>query len=237
MEQRYHYNKNYIHHQKSKVADVLKEMVFGMEDGMVSTLGSITGIAVGSGNQSTVLLAGSVIITVESISMGIGSYLSNKSEEEMNKRKIEEEKEELRNFPAEEKEELRKIYLQEGWPEGLAKEMAETASQNENIFLKEMVTRELNIPAEQESISIKGGLYMFFTYIIGGMIPLLSYIFLPIKTAVPLSIVVTLIGLFILGMSTTKFTKQPLLKSGLRVLVMGGIALIAGLAAGLLIGE
>jgi len=219
------------------MANVLREVVFGMEDGMVSTLGSITGIAVGSGNQSTVLLAGSVIIAVESISMGIGSYLSNKSEEEMKKRKIQEEREEIKKYPGEEKKELYNIYLTEGWPEDLAKNMTEVASKNEEIFLREMMNRELNIPNEQESVSIKGGLYMFFTYIVGGLIPLSSYLLLPIKTAIPISIATTLAGLFILGISTTKFTRQPLLKSGLRILVMGGIALVAGLVAGILIGE
>ena len=69
--EKHHFNKDFIHHKKSNFASVLKEIVFGVEDGMVSTLGSITGIAVGSGNHSTVLLAGSVIIAVESISMGI----------------------------------------------------------------------------------------------------------------------------------------------------------------------
>src|SRR3989344_8832426 len=94
------FNKNYVHHQSSHIASVLKEVVFGMEDGMVSTLGSITGIAIGSGDHSMVILAGIVIISVESISMGIGSYVSNLSHEEMNQRKIKEEQEELQNFPA-----------------------------------------------------------------------------------------------------------------------------------------
>jgi predicted membrane protein (TIGR00267 family) len=230
-------NKDYIHHQKSKIANVLREVVFGLEDGMVSTLGSIAGIAIGSGNKATVILAGTVIIAVESISMGIGSYLSNKSEEEMDQRKIAEEIEELKLFPEAEKNELYNMYLKDGWSENLSKQMSEEASKNEKIFLKEMVLRELNIPGEQESVSLKGGIYMFFAYIIGGMVPLSSYFFLPIKTAVIVSVITTLIGLFALGMSTTKFTKQPLIKSGMRILIMGGIALVAGLTAGLLIGE
>lgn len=229
-------NKNYIHNQKSNIADVLREVIFGMEDGMVSTLGSITGIAIGSNNHATVVLAGVVIISVESISMGIGSYLSNRSQEEMEERKIQEEKEELKNFPQEEKEELRQIYLKEGWSENLALQMSEEAAKNEKLILQEMIIRELKIPDIKESISIKGGLSMFFAYIVGGIIPLFSYLILPIESAVPLSIGITLIGLFVLGMSTTKFTKQSLLKSGLRVLIMGGIALIVGLAAGVWIG-
>lgn len=226
-------NTDYIHHQKSSIANVLREIVFGLEDGMVSTLGSITGIAIGSNNHSTVILAGAVIISVESISMGIGSYLSNLSEEEMNARKIKEEKEELKNFPSEEIEELYQIYLKDGWSPELARQMSLEASKNKNLILNEMITRELKIQPSEESISIKGGFYMFFAYILGGLIPLSAYFILPMKQALPISIVITLLGLFVLGMSMTKFTKQPLFKSGLRILVMGGIALVAGLLAGL----
>ncbi len=236
MELHKHINKDYIHHQKSSITNVLREVIFGMEDGMVSTLGSITGIAIGSNNQSVVILAGIVIISVESISMGIGSYLSNRSQEEMEIRKIEEEKEELKNFPEEEKEELYQIYLEDGWSTDLAQKMSEEASKKEELFLKEMTMHELKISGDGESISIKGGIFMFFAYVIGGAIPLFSYLILPIKNAIPLSIVITLIGLLFLGMGTTKFTKQPLLKSGLRVFLMGGIALIVGLVAGVLIG-
>ncbi|MFA6520427.1 MAG: VIT1/CCC1 transporter family protein [Candidatus Paceibacterota bacterium] len=230
-------NKNYIHHQKSSIANVLKEVVFGIEDGMVSTLGSITGIAIGSNNHSIVILAGIVIISVESISMGIGSYLSNISHEEMNKRKIEEEKEELRDFPEEEKEELYQMYLVNGWPKDLAREMSEAASKNETLILQEMTMHELNIPGDQESISIKGGVFMFFSYILGGVIPLLPYFILSTKDAIATSIVITLIGLFALGMGTAKFTKQPLLKASFRVLILGGIALAVGLVAGILLGQ
>ncbi|MEK7140154.1 MAG: VIT1/CCC1 transporter family protein, partial [Patescibacteria group bacterium] len=168
---------------------------------------------------------------------GIGSYLSNKSEEEVNKRKIDEEKKELEKFPGEEKNELFKMYTADGWPEELASKMAKVAAQNKEIMLKEMTMRELQIPSALESISIRGGIYMFLAYVMGGMIPLFAYLVLPIKNATPISIAITLAGLFILGMSTTKFTKQPLLKSGLRILIMGGIALAAGLAAGLLLGQ
>ena len=54
-------NKDYIHHQKFHFADVLKEIVFGIEDGMVSTLGSITGIAIGSGNPPLLHLCQNLI--------------------------------------------------------------------------------------------------------------------------------------------------------------------------------
>ena len=227
------YNKNYIHHQKSAVLTALKEIVFGIEDGMVSTLVSITGIAIGSRDPHVVLLAGFVIVSVESISMGIGSYLSNLSHKEVEQRKIAEEKEELENYPEEEKEELRMIYIKDGWPETLAREMAEVAAKNPDLILKEMIKHELDIPLEDSSPAL-GGVFMFGAYILGGLIPLTAYVFLPINSALFVSIPLTLLGLFALGSATTKFTKQNWFKASLRMLVLGGIALGVGVIAGIL---
>ena len=226
------HRKDYIHHYQSSYADVLKEMVFGMEDGMVSTLGSITGIAIGSGNITVVLLAGVVIISVEAISMGIGSYVSNVSEEEMHARMIAEEKQELRDFADAEREELKEIYIKNNWPAELSVKMAEAASQNPDLFLHEMIVHELKIPNEK-SVSLKGAVFMFFAYILGGLIPLSSYLFVSFQTAIYLSIGITLVGLFLLGIAITKFTKAPILRSGVRMLLMGGAALLIGLLAGI----
>ena len=91
-----HDNPNYIHHQKQNISGTIRELVFGLEDGIVSTLGSVTGIAVTTKDPFTILLAGGVIIAVESISMAVGSYLSNRSEQSIDKRMLEEEREEIR---------------------------------------------------------------------------------------------------------------------------------------------
>lgn len=57
----------------------LREIIFGLEDSFVSTLGAVTGIAAGAGSRNLVILAGLVIITVEALSMAAGSYLSSKA--------------------------------------------------------------------------------------------------------------------------------------------------------------
>ena len=62
----------------------LREIIFGLEDGLVSTLGAITGIAGATSNQPLVIISGFVVVAVESLSMAAGTYLSNKSETEAN---------------------------------------------------------------------------------------------------------------------------------------------------------
>lgn len=220
------------HQQKIHVGNTLREVVFGIEDGMVSTLGAIAGIAIGSQDKPTALLAGVVIIAVESISMGVGSYLANKSKQSADKQRLTEEKAELTRFPDKEKIELYKMFLRDGWSKKLTKQMVDEAADNKKLMLKEMAYRELQISSDKPMNAIKNGVYMYFSYIIGGIIPLSAYFLLTINQAVPISIAITLVGLFLLGAATTKFTNERWLVSGTRVLTLGGIALLVGLLIG-----
>lgn len=231
------HNPDYIHHQDSGISSTIREVVFGMEDGMVSTLGSITGIAAATTDPFTVVLAGVVIICVESISMAVGSYLSSKSEKEIDEHKLHEERIEIEKFPDEEEEELVEMYVAAGWPQDLATTMAATAKANPDIMLQEMAFRELEvIPGGLEN-PLKNGVYMFVSYVIGGMIPLAPYLLLPLETAFPLSIVVTLIGLFALGAYTTKFSKRQWWKSGVEMFVLATFAALVGFGAGQLVDQ
>lgn len=227
-------NPNYIHHQKSTPStSVFREVIFGMEDGLVSTMGAVTGIAAASHDHFIVVLSGVIIIAVESISMAVGSYLSTKSEKEIDERKLHEELTELREFPLEEEKELKEMYSVEGWPEELAIAMAKAASKDEKIFLQEMAFRELKIIPEKLEHPLKNGIAMGVSYIVGGAIPLIPYIlFTNSLQAIPVSVGLTLCALFALGVYTTKFSKRSWWKAGLEMLALASAAGLVGYYVG-----
>src|SRR3989338_6415395 len=226
------HNPKYVHHQSPGFAATVREVVFGMEDGMVSTLGAITGIASATQDRFTVVLAGLVVVAVESIAMAVGSFLSSKSEREIDEEKLREERTEIEKFPKEEHEELLEMCKHDGWPADLAKKMAETASQNNELMLKEMAYRELAIAPEALGRPALNAVYMFFSYIVGGAIPIVFYLFLPVRGAILPSIAITFVGLFALGAGTTKFSKRPWWRAGLEMLILGGAAAFVGYAVG-----
>lgn len=229
----HHKREDFIHHNKSIDGSLVREIVFGMEDGLVSTLGAITGIAAAAQNHYLVVLAGFVVISVESISMAVGSYLSNKSEKEIDERKVYEEKTELKEYPEEEKRELVAMYINEGWPAPLAKEMTEVASKNSKLFLKEMVLRELKIIPEEQGSPLRNGIAMGISYIMGGSIPLLPYVLIPtIHIAIIVSVPLTFVGLFFLGVGTARFSKRKWWKSGLEMLILAALAAGIGYGVG-----
>ena len=232
-----HNNPNYIHHQNPTAGSTIREVVFGMEDGMVSTLGAITGIAAATQDPFTTVLAGFVVVGVESISMGVGSYLSTKSKRSVDERKLAEESEELKKYPKEEKEELVEMYVKDGWSQALSEKMAEEASQHHELFLKEMAYRELKVFPDHEDREkpLRNGLIMGFSYVAGGAIPLIPYLVGDLYYAFVTSIVITLLALFLLGAWVTKYSKDSWLRSGLEMLTLAGVAAAVGYAVGQLV--
>jgi VIT1/CCC1 family predicted Fe2+/Mn2+ transporter len=232
----YHHNrKDFIHHQQKLSTSTIRESVFGVEDGMVSTFGAITGIAAATQDPSIVLLSGLIIISVESISMGVGSYISSKSEKAIDERKLHEEKLEVEGEPEHERKEMEGLFIKDGWPSKLAKTMADTASQDNKLLLREMAYRELKVFPDNLESPGKNAFAMWISYIVGGFIPLGAYFFLPISSALAWSIPVTLLGLFIVGAATTKFSKRNPLVAGTEMLALASIAGAIGYFVGQLV--
>lgn len=226
------YNPEYIHHTHTGKSATIRELVFGLEDGMVSTLGAVTGIAAATRDPFTTILAGLVVVAVESISMGVGSYLSSKSVRAIEERKLAEEREELEKFPDEEKRELIDMYARDGWSKGLAVMMAEEAAKNQNLFLQEMAYRELKIFPDELEEPGRNGLIMGVSYIVGGTVPLLPYFFRAPALALVISIAVTLMALFGLGVYAAKFSKRVWWRAGLEMLALAGLAALIGYGVG-----
>jgi VIT1/CCC1 family predicted Fe2+/Mn2+ transporter len=206
--------------------------VFGIEDGMVSTLGALTGIAIGSSDRFMVILSGFVIIAVESISMGIGSFISNKSFKEAEDKVVEDEKQKLIDNPKDERASLYKMLLRDGWSRTFARKMTKSASLNSKLMLREHEYRELGVFPYQKLIPSKNALFMLLSYMLGGFFPLISYILFPLSSAIYVSVVLTVIGLFLLGAITTFYTNAKPITAGLRLVAMGGTAFVVGVLVG-----
>ena len=96
-----------------------------------------------------------------------------------------------------------------------------------------MAYRELKIIPEKIEQPFHNGIAMGFSYVIGGSIALLPYFFLrTISEAITLSIGITLVGLFVLGAVTAKFSKRQWWKAGLEMLTLASVAAIIGYVVG-----
>jgi VIT1/CCC1 family predicted Fe2+/Mn2+ transporter len=218
------------------VGDFVRDLIFGLNDGVVSNFSLISGVAGADTSHSVVLLAGVAGLIAGAVSMATGGYLSNKSQREVVAEEIRREAEEIDYAPEEERDELRRIYRLKGFSEEEVEILVRRITSDRQRWLETLVTEELGL-------SIKGGppplldaLFAGGGFAIGAVIPLLPFLFASGTGALAVAAVLSVIGLFLMGASKTLVTSRSVLRSGLEMVVVGVVAAAVTNAVGRLIG-
>ncbi|MHB1000176.1 MAG: VIT1/CCC1 transporter family protein [Armatimonadota bacterium] len=214
------------------LAGVIRELVFGAEDGLVSILGLVTGVAAGTTNPAIVLLAGVSGALSGAISMAAGNYLGVKSDIEVMQSRIEEEKASIEANPETERVELADFYLEHGMTPEEVDTIVPATERNTDLMIKEMAAHELGISPAQLQNPVWKGVWIFIAYILASVIPVLPYALFDRNIAFRVSILGTIIALFGVGAAKTVYTKRNPVKSGLEMLIIAALAGIAGYIAG-----
>ena len=216
----------------AEVRHRIRDAVFGLQDGLLSTMGALTGIAAGTRNREAVVIAGCVIVAVESLSMAAGSYLSSKSQREYLERLLKEEEEEIARDPEGERQELIDMYRARGFEDPEIEIIARRLMSNPKLLLEDMAHKELGISPEALEEPVGNAVVMGVSYILGGLVPVAPYLFLPLAAAVPVSTIGTLLVLFLFGALKGRLVKQVWWKSGLEMLMVAGAAALVGFLIG-----
>ena len=211
----------------------IREVVFGAQDGLISTLALVTAVSAAVTDKSTVVIAGLAGALAGMISMGTGTYLGSKAEREVFQAEIEKEAKELEENPAEEMAELVFLYHQQGLSYHEAREMAEHIASDKELWLRTLVEKELGIDPDLAVSPVKDAVTMGGTFILAAMVPIIPYFFMGGNVAIGISAGATLAALFALGMGKGRLVQRSPLLQGLEILVIGAAA--AGL--GWLLGE
>jgi vacuolar iron transporter family protein len=147
------------------------------------------------------------------------------------------EKVEIQANPKEEAEELALIYESRGLKPEQARMLASQILVDQDSAIETLAREELGIdPGELGGSAWEAAITSFILFAIGAVVPVFPYLFLSGLTAVAVSVIVSMIGLFLLGTVITVFTGQPVLKSGLRMVILSLLAAAITFGIGKLIG-
>lgn len=205
--------------------NAIRAAVLGGDDGLVSVFSLVMGVAGATGGNKSVLLAGIAGLLAGALSMALGEWISVKSSQELYENQMAIEMDEIENNPEGEQKELALIYMAKGIPEANAKEMAEEIMKDKSHAHEVLVKEELGInPEELKGSAVEAAFYSFMMFTIGGIIPVLPFMFTTGTHAILLSTAMSAIGLFLIGGAITLFTGKNLWYSGFRQVVFGLIA-------------
>lgn len=223
-------------HENRAQSGMLRAAVFGVNDGLVSNLSLVMGIAGASAESNFVLLAGVAGLLAGAFSMGAGEYISMRVQREVFERLIAVEKRELMTLPEEERIELQGIYESKGMTPDQAAKLSATVMADEKLALETHVREELGLNPDELGSPWGAAISSFSAFVGGAIIPVIPYIFSSGGSAFILSIILSGIGLLAVGIMLSRVTGKNLISSGLRMVGIGGLAAAVTYLVGYLLG-
>lgn len=211
---------------------MLTDVVIGMSDGLTVPFALAAGLSGAVNSTDIILIAGIAEIAAGSIAMGLGGYLAGKTEQEHYESEVKREYYEVEHLRHREIEETKEFFANIGLSEELQNKATEEIAQDKDRWVDFMMKYELGLEKPDPKRARKSALNIGLSYVVGGFVPLLPYFFFTgVMDALKLSIVVTLICLFIFGYFKSRITGVHPLWGAIRIMFIGALA--AGCAFGL----
>jgi VIT1/CCC1 family predicted Fe2+/Mn2+ transporter len=200
----------------------LRAAVFGVNDGLVSNVSLILGVAGAGASGQVILTSGLAGLLAGSLSMASGEYVSVRSQREMYEYQIGLERDELEEYPAEEAEELALIYQARGLELEQAREIATRLMANPENALNTLAREELGLNPDDLASPWAAAIFSFCAFGSGALLPLLPFLLHATgRYATVWSSLLTGAALFGVGMALSLFTGRSAPRGGARMLLIG----------------
>jgi len=204
----------------------VRDMIFGANDGLVSTLAFVAGVFGAITDPSIVLLSGIAELFAGTISMAAGAYQSSKSELEVLERESQRKRVKKGRTPEEDREELIKFYEAEGFRRGEAEAIVDRIAGEKELPAQAATLEELGLAPVELGSPVKAGVLCGVSFGLAALVPILPFVFpaLSCTEALIASIVATVVTLFGVGAMKTIFSRKSWVRSGLEMMIIGASA-------------
>jgi len=209
----------------------VRDIVIGMADGLTVPFALAAGLSGAVASTGLIVTAGLAEVAAGSIAMGLGGYLAAKTDAEHYASERQREIREVEEIPERELEEVADVLRGYGLDEEHIGPVTAAIAADRERWVDWMMRFELNLEAPRPARARKSAMTIGGAYIIGGLIPLSSYmLFNTMATAIGVSVAVTLASLFVFGFIKGRFTGISPWRGGLQTIVTGGLAAAAAYA-------
>lgn len=227
-------------HQIGTVQEFLKQIVYGGNDGIVTTFAIVAGFA-GAGAEGTLQIGGIAVLVfglanlfADATAMGLGEFLSARSEQDLYRATRDKELKEIRENIGMERAEMFEILADRGVSKDDAKQLTDVLERNPEFMADFMMQYEIGMADPTGDNPALNGLATFIAFLIFGSVPLIPYFLLePVQTTFWLSVLASLSALIALGMIRWKVTSETMFRCVGETVLVGGICAIVAFGVGL----
>jgi len=213
--------------------DWLRELVFGLNDGLVTTLVFV--VAVGAVAHASLVRIALGELFAGGVSMGLGGFLAARTEQQVLARRIATERHEIADEPEEERAELRAIYEDKGLHGPLLDDVVAHLTADRARWLRALVRDELGILANERVIPWRQGALVGVAFMVGAVVPILPFI-LALPSPRIAAYAATAVVAFVLGVIEARYTCHGPLRNGIELLALVTAGTLAGVGIGAVLG-
>src|SRR3989338_5918729 len=177
----------------------LRDFILGSQDGLVNVLALVLGVASATNDIRIVLIAGLAATFAESISMAAVAYTSTKAAHDYYEKEHTSEWKEVHERPEEARREIKQIYYRKGFRGPLLQRIVSKITSNKRIWVDTMMTEELHMSREDYKSPVHSAALVGIAAVVGSVIPLVPFLFLPVADGMVVSLIISIIALFIVG--------------------------------------
>jgi len=213
----------------------IREFVFGIQDGVISTVGLLAGVQGATENNIVVIITGLTGMFSGAISMAAGSYLSSGAQKEIFDREISDAEKLAEREPYMAAEGLLKALGEEGLSKEQSYQMVKVLIQQRNVFLRTFQEKVFGLGSAEINRPLQAALIMGLSFIVGAIVPILPYMFSSGVAALYLSALLGGVTLFCVGALKGQLAGQSLFLSGFKFFLIAVSAAVAGYLIGLVV--
>jgi VIT1/CCC1 family predicted Fe2+/Mn2+ transporter len=204
----------------------VRDVVIGMSDGLTVPFALAAGLTgTMTATSKLVVIAGLAEIAAGSIAMGLGGYLAARTDRDHYQSERQREIRETVELPEKETEEVADVFRAYGMAENDLRPVVKAICADQKRWVDFMMRFELGFEEPDPKRARNSAVTIALSYILGGMVPLSSYMLVDsLQTALKVSVVVTLAALFVFGYVKGHLTGITPLRGGLQTVIIGGLA-------------
>jgi vacuolar iron transporter family protein len=210
----------------------VRDLMLGLNDGLVASFAVTSGVAGAFASSGVVIMAGLAEMLGGAVSMALAAFISARSQIEFYESEIERERDEIRRWPDREREEIRAIYHAKGFSGELLDRIVRHITADPERWSNVMMREELGLAVESFDKPLRSGLTVGLSYLVGALVPVVGYLFVPPHIGVIVSACATTFALFVVGAIKTIITGRRWWLSGLESMAIGVAAAAVTYGAG-----
>jgi VIT1/CCC1 family predicted Fe2+/Mn2+ transporter len=221
-------------HEQTRLRNYVRDLILGFNDGVVSVYATCAGLAGAAFGSGTIAVAGIAATAAGALSMGIGEFVSTKSQAQYYAAEARRERDHIKAYRGLEVQELRGMLQEKGYPPELVEPLVQHVAADDDRFVEFMMREEFGVGKESARSPASAMLLVMLAFVLGALLPVLPFLALPAGPTVAAATALSVAGLFAAGAGKGKVSGLSPLRSGLEMALLGSLAAAVTFGVGVL---